>query len=66
MSSDNQLRKHASIHVLTVFGSSDERVLLRMQPACRTKQSFSRNCRLPVHLLEMGEKSKIVKTIFNR
>jgi len=31
VSSNNQLRKHKSI--LTVFGSSDERVLLTMYPA---------------------------------
>jgi len=31
MSSDSQIRKHKSI--LTVFGSSDERILLTMQPA---------------------------------
>ena len=37
MSSDNQLRKHTSI--LTVCGSSDERVLLTMLPAELNKRS---------------------------
>ena len=50
---DNQLRKHIN----SIWFKLPTRLINNV--TSRAKQSFTRNCRLPVHLLVMGEKSEI-------
>jgi len=61
MSPDNKLRKHTNILTAGLFASSDERVLLKMQPAELhvQKRSYWTAHFQYIILLAMGENSEI-------